>query len=143
MMRFINDAFNTLIEPNKANIVAACKELGITIFHVGYEGCGDSGSVTDVCCEPKEHQALLETHKCQQIRPKFCTERKEVINELVFSTLKEAIEDLTHDLLNYHNPGWEVNEGSEGTLYFDVEAGEGEIQHTEFASEYYQYDISA
>lgn len=95
MMRNINDAFNTLIKPNKANILAACKELGITSFQVEYQGCGDSGSVSEISCEPKEHLALLETHHCEQMRPKYCAENKEVISQQVFMPLKEAMDDLT------------------------------------------------
>lgn len=143
MMRNINDAFNTLINPNKANILAACKELGITSFQVEYQGCGDSGGVSEISCEPKEHLTLLETHHCEQLRPKYCAENKDVISQQVATPLKEAMDDLTCDLLNYYSPGWEINEGSEGTLYFDIETGEGEIQHTVFSSEYEQYDLSA
>ncbi|MBK9080333.1 MAG: hypothetical protein IPL91_15145 [Hyphomicrobium sp.] len=45
--------------------------------------------------------------------------------------IREAIENWCYDLLERHFPGWEINEGSDGTIEIDVDKKTAMPQHDE------------
>jgi hypothetical protein len=38
-------------------------------------------------------------------------------------TLADALETVTYDILNANIPGWEINEGTSGTVTYDIDTG--------------------
>lgn len=86
----------------KKAAVAAAKSLkvrGVTQIELEYEGIGDDGCITNC------HWEGLDTISRQELQP---------LEELVFQILPL---------------GWEINQGSRGSVFFDLETGEVSLEH--------------
>ena len=61
-----------------------------------------------------------------------CTDRR-FVSVIARRTvpIREAIENWCYDLLEQHFPGWEINEGSDGTIAIDVVKKTATLQHYE------------
>jgi len=97
---------------------------------VTFDGCGDSGQIEDMDFQfydelaiPK-HPATLsigdfdvqEGFAHHEGRWQPIVKRREL-------TLADALETVTYDILNANIPGWEINEGTSGTIYYNIDTG--------------------
>jgi hypothetical protein len=116
-------------------IYLALAELGICKLHVSYSGSGDSGCISDVSAFDKESNpiALPETSvpvTLTHTNFDFKTgEYSTTVNSVETLKLTEAVEQWCYDLLEEHYPGWEINDGSDGTIIIDPHKRCGEIEH--------------
>lgn len=98
-------------------LVAICHKLlpmGIQRIEVEYDGCGDSGAVENVTFFSGENEYTAEL-------PSIPSENNK--NEI---PVKEAVEDIAYYFLP---DGWEINDGSYGTLIIDVTKKTATRQH--------------
>lgn len=98
--------------PFNSNLLPTLKDLGVSAFQVGYQGCSDNGEVLDVSCTNENGQTVI-----------------------INTSIVNQIEALAYHLLEAHESGWEINEGSEGELTLNVKTGEIQINHNNNLSE--------
>jgi len=111
-------------------VLSVCKASNYAQIVVTFDGCGDSGQIEDMDFQfydelaiPK-HPATLsigvfdvqEGFEHHEGRWQPIVKRKEL-------TLADALETVTYDILDANIPGWEINEGTSGTITYDIDTG--------------------
>ncbi len=125
------------VEPRRQDpIYQALKDLGVHEVRVTYSGSGDSGCIDEVEARNKKGKPIplpatpvpivLSHSDWDSATGQYSTSNKS--NETM--PLKEAVEQWCYDLLEEHFPGWEINEGSSGTIIIDPAGRQGRIDHT-------------
>lgn len=123
-------------EISKAQIYAKLAKLGIASLLIIYDGCGDSGCIESLKAigpDGKEVELpkravsidVVESRR-DPANPGFMTiaVRRKV-------PIKEAIESWCYDLLEEHFGGWEINEGSQGSIELDIKKMTAIFEHDE------------
>ena len=121
--------YDEMKKKNTENLLAKLKDLRVTRAEVLYSGGGDSGDFTDLCLFTSEGQCddpIFKQIVVQYIR--YYNESWEIGEKDV--SLEEAFMDYAESILERHQPGWEINEGSNGTMNFSFEEMEVTIDHT-------------
>jgi hypothetical protein len=85
-----------------ARLCGALRRLGVEQIEIAYEGTGDSGAIEQFEVVP-------------DIEPGIPDAYRTVLEHAVYGLLPG---------------GWEINEGSAGTVTIDVDSGEVEVDHT-------------
>lgn len=85
-------------------LIKELTQLGITEVRLSYSGSGDEGYIDDYWFTPN----LDTPHPVMQ-----------------------RLEDWAYDVLEQHFGGWEINEGSSGTITMDVVNQKATISHDE------------
>lgn len=134
-------------ETNKDKILAKLKELGITLVTVSYEGAGDSGDFEDAALIPADiekgvsEDALSVNTVTILVKESIFKDGKwEAKQHEKEVPLSVAIQDMTYDLLEASHPGWELNEGSDGHFYIDVENGMVRLSHTNYYTTHEEFE---
>ena len=120
---------------NKAADYASLAALGIAKIEVIYDGCGDSGCIEEATAYD-EAGHVIETMPDTLVT---ITVRDTVWNadtnrcESRFIEQQvppwEAIKHWYYDILEDHFPGWEIDDGSSGTITIDVKKRRGKLEH--------------
>jgi hypothetical protein len=125
------------VEPRRQDpIYQALSALGVHKLHVTYSGAGDSGCIDEIEASNKKGETIplpatpvsigLIHAEWDAATGTYSTSVRSV-EEI---PLKDAVEQWCYDLLEEHYPGWEINEGSSGTIIIDPAARQGHIDHT-------------
>lgn len=85
--------------------------VGVAIVTATYSGCGDSGQIDEV---------------------DFRSPKEDVITKKVPQDLKEEVETLLYDTLEFRHGGWENNDGGEGEFRWALASGDIEHTHRDF-----------
>jgi len=95
--------------------------LGITLIEVEYDGCGDSGAVEQITfyCKDKEFKGNLPKTKFVSLFGGRGQEPSQV-------DIQETLDEVTCFLLP---SGWEINDGSFGTLKINVNEKSVNLEH--------------
>lgn len=119
----------------KAADYAALAALGIARIEIVYDGCGDSGCIEAVTAYDDDGQ-IIETMPDRLIAITVRdTVRNAVTNEYERRSIerqvapREAVEHWCYDILEDHFPGWEIDDGSSGTITIDVKKRRGRLEH--------------
>ena len=118
------------------------KENNVYLIEIQYSGYGDSGDVEDIEYFDRKNK-LVEInqddygHCClwpKDEAPSWCKDKN------------HTIDDLVSEMVYYTLPGgWEINEGSTGTVVINMETGSIDVNHgwrqTVIESESYNYNI--
>lgn len=134
------------------NYAKAFHALGAVSINLEYDGSGDSGDMysADVMYTPtaekclteyteEEREAIAEGKPKRMSLNKFCKKfeaelKQHLQNENTTADVIESeILDDTFDLLP---GGWEINDGSFGTIVIDGASGEISVEHNERIMEY-------
>ena len=126
---------------NRDRLLTALAGLGVRQVVVAYEGGGDSGDVSEVSVEPPE---LLPTLRTEMIELRcrigeFQDGRYQYRMADQSMSLHRAVSDFTLDWVGDTHGGWENNEGGNGSVTIDVEAGTLRLEHTEYFTESQDY----
>lgn len=142
----IDDTQDTLTEPTpeakrQAAIYDTLDRLGITEVSLTYSGFGDSG-----CLENPEAYSgsnlvtipddMVSIAKRQYAWDPLTQTSKRFESMSKPMPLTEAILDWCYDLLGDQFPGWEINEGSSGTIIIDVATRTGTFHHEQNVPQY-------
>ena len=118
----------TKVQRNKDALIPVLRSNGIKYVVIEYNGYGDSGQVEDV--------AVYGAHCEVQPENSYETEGRidmpDVIAELPEEKgkkLQTVLEDFGWDTVTAHHGGFENNEGGQGQVLIDVEAGKVRIEH--------------
>lgn len=110
-------------------VLSVCKASDYARIVVTFDGCGDSGQIEDMDFQfndsmPPKHPATLSIGVFD-VQEGFAHHegRWEPIIKQKELTLADALETVTYDILNENIPGWEINEGTSGTINYDIATG--------------------
>src|SRR5262249_17261999 len=108
----------SLREGNKAVLFDALQKAGISVVHVDFDGCDDSGQIEGVTAmrgnltvdlpDDLVEIAQADWGNPEPVRRSF--------------RIREAIEELAYDFLALEHGGWEIDGGSYGEFVFNVTA---------------------
>jgi hypothetical protein len=121
--------YDEMKKKNTEILLAKLKDLGVTRAEVLYSGGGDSGDFTDPCLFTSEGPCDDPIFKQIVVQySRYFNESWEIGEKDV--GLEEAFMDYAESILERHHPGWEINEGSNGTMNFSFEEMKVTIDHT-------------
>ena len=118
----------------KAQLYANLARHGIARVVIEYDGCGDSGCIGDITLFGTNDRVM----KMPDRKVKYSTEsriysektkRYEPMRRSCTGPLRDAITTWCYDLLEVHFPGWEIDDGSEGTIELNVPLKTGSWEH--------------
>jgi hypothetical protein len=126
----------SFVEPRRQDpIYCALRDLGVCQLHISYSGSCDSGCINEVEAFDKDNKVIPLP---QTLVPYTFTHTTYNLEDAHYATtttetkelpLSEAVEQWCYDLLEEFYPGWEINEGSSGTIIIDPSGREGRIDH--------------
>ena len=111
-------------EANKAALMTALKEAGITSITVNFDGVGDSGQIEEVIAYQGDTPANLPNPGIE-IRLAFWGDPE---IKTTVDPLPEAVEALCYGYLEQTHDGWENNDGASGEFTIDVETDAIELE---------------
>jgi hypothetical protein len=112
----------------------------VSFIEVSFEGCGDSGQIEAVDYTDSKGKGIDELYLDKVIVKgsaktsyhKWDEKKKEmVLTEAREGNVREIIEEVCYDKLGASHGGWEINEGSYGTFYFDVSTRKVRLEYNE------------
>jgi hypothetical protein len=112
----------------------------VSSIEVDFEGCGDSGQIEAVDYTDANGKGIDEAYLDKVIVKgsaktsyhKWDEKKKEmVLTEAREGNIREIIEEICYDKLGASHGGWEINEGSYGTFYFDVSTRKVRLEYNE------------
>ena len=107
---------------NLRRVLPVLRQHGIEHVWVSFAGGGDSGQIDDVEFSPRLTDEAL-TAPCHRTESSWIGGEWRRANGVEDVPLKAAIEDITYDYLEATGVDWYNNDGGQGTLSIDVEAG--------------------
>lgn len=130
---------NTADSPNeiaKAQIYAKLARLGIATVLITYDGCGDSGCIGSIDARgPNGETVALPkrdiTIDFVESRWDTATSKFVKVDVRLKLPIEKAVESWCYDLLEHHFGGWEINEGSQGTIALDIVKNIATLEHDE------------
>ena len=112
----------------------------VSSIEVSFEGCGDSGQIEAVDYTDANGKGIDETYLDKVIVKGSAKtsyhkwdekKKKMVLTEAKEGNVREIIEEICYDKLGASHGGWEINEGSYGTFYFDVSTRKVRLEYNE------------
>jgi len=112
----------------------------VFFIEVSFEGCGDSGQIESVDYTDANGKGIDEAYLDKVIVKgsaktsyhKWDEKTKKLVKtEATEGKVREIIEEICYDKLGASHGGWEINEGSYGTFYFDVYTRKVRIEYNE------------
>lgn len=107
VLKDYKDILFDIIEANK-----------VDAFELNFDGSGDSGCVEHADLDKDVLDHVVEGVKLSRGFTWSKGEKEETFDTNV--TVEKLIDHLCYELLENHCGGWEINEGSYGTFYFDT-----------------------
>ncbi len=123
---------------NKTPILSALASIHANRVEVEYSGSGDSGqvdgvAVVDASGTPISIHDVSVT--IQQSYHAYNAGRWEPTTVLATVPLADALKDFVYDWLEASHPGWEMDDGSHGTLFINLASQEITFSHSTHYSE--------
>jgi len=112
----------------------------VSSIEVSFEGCGDSGQIESVDYTDANGKGIDEAYLNDTIVKgsaktsyhQWDEKKKQmVLTEAREGNVREIIEEICYDKLGASHGGWELNEGSYGTFYFDVSTRKVRLEYNE------------
>jgi hypothetical protein len=112
----------------------------VSSIEVSFEGCGDSGQIESVDYTDANGKGIDEAYLNDTIVKGSAKTsyhqwdektKKLVLTEAREGNVREIIEEICYDKLGASHGGWELNEGSYGTFYFDVATRKVRLEYNE------------
>jgi hypothetical protein len=112
----------------------------VSSIEVSFEGCGDSGQIESVDYTDANGKGIDEAYldkifvkgSAKTSYHKWDEKTKKLVKtEAREGNIREIIEEVCYDKLGASHGGWEINEGSYGTFYFDVSTRKVTLEYNE------------
>ena len=108
---------------NTRRVLPLLRACTIKRVEVTFDGCGDSGSISDVCFEGAAFDADAATIEVVAMRRQFTDGRWVAERVVEPKTVREAIMDIVYEYLEETGVDWYNNDGGFGDCIIDVENG--------------------
>lgn len=135
------------IHKNREVLLASLQALSIGKVVAQYSGGGDSGDVCELHVIPEFAAPGLQATEVTETYVHRDYTGPETGWQFSLRTrvvpLEEALHDFTLDWLEIHHPGWENDDGGDGSMSINVAAGTCRLEHREFYTEStgYEYEL--
>ena len=115
-------------------------ETKVSSIEVSFEGCGDSGQIEAVDYTDSKGKGIDEAYLNKTIVKgsektsyhKWDEKKKMLVKtEPREGNVREIVEEVCYDKLGASHGGWEINEGSYGTFYFDVSTRKVRLEYNQ------------
>jgi hypothetical protein len=132
---------------NKVADYAALAALGIARVEITYDGCSDSGCIEAVSAYDLTGQAIEQLPEAPvniRVRDTVWNETTQEYQQRFIEKsvpVRDAIEHWCYELLEDHFPGWEIDDGSCGTISIDVKKRRGQLEHEARYTDYTLYSV--
>ena len=112
----------------------------VSFIEVSFEGCGDSGQIEAVDYTDSKGKGIDEAYLNKTIVKgsektsyhKWDEKKKMLVKtEPREGNVREIVEEVCYDKLGASHGGWEINEGSYGTFYFDVSTRKVRLEYNQ------------
>ena len=112
----------------------------VSSIEVSFEGCGDSGQIEAVDYTDANGKGIDEAYLNKTIVKgsektsyhKWDEKKKMLVKtEPREGNVREIVEEVCYDKLGASHGGWEINEGSYGTFYFDVSTRKVRLEYNQ------------
>ena len=112
----------------------------VSSIEVTFDGCGDSGQIESIDYTDSKGKGIDEAYLNKTIVKGSATtaymqydEKTKLLvdGKSKEGNVKEIIEEICYDKLGASHGGWELNEGSYGTFYFDVSTRKVRLEYNE------------
>lgn len=119
-------------EQNKKIICEIMNSLGIDSINLEFDGSGDSGQVESVTVSPEHLQDAFEEIKTKGSRVNHYWSENTWHADLVEHecSASDLAMDVAYEILENKYGGWEINEGSFGTIIINAD-GSGRIEYNQ------------
>ena len=115
------------VKANAKLLFDTLEETRVASIEVTFDGCGDSGQIETVTYE--DHRGKEVSEPQLVVKGSFTgkhhewDDKKKSFVEVGGSEgkVREIIEQICYDKLGASHGGWEINEGSQGNIVFDLE----------------------
>ena len=116
----------------KDTLLQKMVEFNINQISAEFDGCGDDGQFDNPDAEGDgDIDSFLECPvKTYSGCVQYSKDKQEFIVKESDSTIKELVLDAFFYILENRYDGWEINDGSYGTVYFNVD-GTGKIEYNQ------------
>jgi hypothetical protein len=112
----------------------------VSSIEVTFDGCGDSGQIESVDYTDANGKGIDEAYLnktlvkgSEKTSYHQWDEKKKMLvkTEAKEGNVREIVEEICYDKLGASHGGWELNEGSYGTFFFDVAARKVSLEYNE------------
>jgi len=124
------------IDRNFRLFLRLMKQVDGKSVEIDYAGSGDSGSVEAARLTTEDGQIINLRTMEQPFIEKMATVENWVqgsgwvkSQEMAKITLSDVVDEIVYDMLSAYCGGWEINEGSQGVGFIDIEDGV-RLEHT-------------
>ena len=116
MLERKNEA-KTELNALRSAVIPPLRKAGITTVEITYDGYGDSGAIEDITCLAANN-AVVDCPAIELLLAETC--KNVGCSDSTTTSLSDGLESLACLALELHHPGWENNEGANGSLEIDV-----------------------
>lgn len=109
---------------NRLPLLEQLKAMGVNFVEASYSGSCDSGSIDDIVIKPEISLDIPFPNR----EPKVSTWH-------TVETVHDHLEEFIYDILTSEYHGWEINDGAEGTLSWNIQTDKVFLAHTQFYTE--------
>lgn len=130
----------------KAKLYANLARLGITTVVINYDGSCDSGCIESIKALGSDNREVSLPDRpvvVELIESNWDTKTTTFVRRNVKRSVPicDAIESWCYDLLEQHFPGWEINDGSSGTITLDIVKKSATMDHGENVMKTYTHRV--
>lgn len=133
------DEAEAVDQRNRDRLFDALKAAGVETVVVEYSGYGDSGQIDSIDAEAKldgHHVEMEEVRTTWESARDGGYEKIHILNPPQSYSLRDVIEKFCYDKIEEHHPGYENNEGGNGTFTFNVADRSIHYEHNDAYIEY-------
>ncbi len=128
----------------RGTIIPFLIEKGVDRVTAAYDGSGDDGQldIEGYWTEEGESVDLDDDLKFDQMHVGYAHEDRKHSLMARPESVDRIIEDYLGEILEKHYGGWEINEGSRGTIILFLQTGEYQIDHESRYEAYHHFSHS-
>lgn len=129
-----------MVKLNAKALFDTLSQTRVAIIEVTFDGCGDSGQVEAVDYSDANNKGIdgayvdkkmvagsLEDRGCH-----WDSKKKEMVERSSGEgNVRAIVEQICYDKLSASHGGWEINEGSYGTFFFDIAGRKVTLEYNE------------
>lgn len=130
IMRDRTSKIDDRVKNNRPMLLIELRRLKVKEVSAEYDGSGDSGQLEEPTLAPEPEPGVVVPPVSVLVDGGWSSKQGEIA-ETRTKAIIEAVQDLFYDLLEMEHPGWEINEGSYGSLVWAMDDDKVRLVHNE------------